>query len=211
MGKHNTSVFLVDPAAPNCDTLVHSAVTVYLIHVVETMKWWGDSTHPCQCPTPKVNGRDLTFPTWTQISEQQYSDLTASNRRPSTPYSRNKLFTRNPVVCFLEVDKAYVDVFGILPTFLKNLLESEISSVVLRPGRKPVCVSFSIGSIILRHLFQDTWQGKCWITWKFPKSVAGRTKGPGGPHAARGSRVWDPVLNSHCYKAMTFLTVCNTR
>jgi len=33
----------------------------------------------------------------------------------------------NSVVCFLEVDKACVDVFGILPRFLKNLLESENS------------------------------------------------------------------------------------
>jgi len=53
------------------------------------MKWSGDSTHPCRSPTPTVNGRDLTFLTWTQTSEQEYSDLTASNRRPSTPYSRN--------------------------------------------------------------------------------------------------------------------------
>ena len=150
------------------------------------MKWSDDSTHPCQCPTPTVNGSDLTFPTWTQISEQEYSDLTASNRRPSIPYSRNKLFARNPVLCFLEVDKAYVDVFGILPTFLINLLESEIASVVLQPRRKPHWVTFSISSIISRHLFQGTWQRKCWIIWNFPKSDAGRTKGPHGP------RVWDP-------------------
>ena len=156
------------------------------------MKWSGDSTHPCQCPTRTVNGRDLTFPTWTQISEQECSDLTASNRWPSISYSRNKLFTRNPVLCFLEVDKAYVDVFGVLSTFLKNLLESEITSVVLRPGRNPHWVTFSIGSIISRHLFQGTRQRKCWILWKFPKNVAGRTKGPRGPHAACRPRVWGP-------------------
>ena len=46
----------------------------------------------------------------------------------------------------------------VLPTFLKNLLESEIWSVVLRPGRKQHWVSFSIG--ISRHLFQGTWQRK---------------------------------------------------
>jgi len=28
-------------------------------------------------------------------------------------------------VCFLEVDKKFIDVFGILPRFLENLLESE--------------------------------------------------------------------------------------
>jgi len=32
---------------------------------------------------------------------------------------------RNPVVCFFEVNKTCVDVFGILPRFLQNLLESE--------------------------------------------------------------------------------------
>ena len=64
-----------------------------------------------------------------------------------------KLFTRNPIPCFLEVDKTCVDVFGILPRFLKNLLESEIWFVVLRLGRKPHWVSFSFGSIISRHLF----------------------------------------------------------
>jgi len=49
------------------------------------MKSDGDSTHPCRSPTPTVNGRDLTFPTWTQTYERKYSDLTASHRRPSTP------------------------------------------------------------------------------------------------------------------------------
>jgi len=108
---------MVDPAAPNCDTLVGSAVTVYPIHVVETVKRSGDNTHPCRSSTPTVIGHDLTFPTQTQTSEQEYSDLTASKRRPPTPDSRNtQIFTRNPVVCFLEVDKAFVDVFGILPT-----------------------------------------------------------------------------------------------
>jgi len=36
-----------------------------------------------------VNGRDLTLPTRTQTFEQEYSDLTDRNRRPSTPYSIN--------------------------------------------------------------------------------------------------------------------------
>ena len=49
----------------------------------------GDSTHPCQSPIPTMNGGDLTLPTATQTSEQEYSDLTASNRRPTKPYSRN--------------------------------------------------------------------------------------------------------------------------
>jgi len=36
------------------------------------MKRSGDSTHPCQSPTPTVNGRDLTLTTRTQTSEQEY-------------------------------------------------------------------------------------------------------------------------------------------
>jgi len=47
-----------------------------------------------------------------------------------------------------QVDKTCADVFGVLPRFLKNLLESEIWSVVLRPGRKPHWISFSLDSII---------------------------------------------------------------
>jgi len=55
------------------------------------MKSSGDSTHPCRSPTLAVNGRNLAHPTRTQTSEQECSNLTASNRRPSlsTPYSRN--------------------------------------------------------------------------------------------------------------------------
>jgi len=36
------------------------------------------------------------------------------------------------------------------------------------------------------------------IIWKFPKSIAGHTRGPRGPLAARGPRVWDPWLTL-CY------------
>jgi len=47
------------------------------------------SRHPCRSPIPTVNCRDLTLSTRTQTSEQEHSNLTASNRRPSTPYSCN--------------------------------------------------------------------------------------------------------------------------
>jgi len=50
------------------------------------MKRNGDSTHPCRSPIPTVNGRDLTFPTWRQISGQECSDMTASNKRPSAHF-----------------------------------------------------------------------------------------------------------------------------
>jgi len=32
---------------------------------MQTMNRSGDSTNPCQSPTPTVNSRDLTFPTCT--------------------------------------------------------------------------------------------------------------------------------------------------
>jgi len=51
-----------------------------------SMKRSGNSTHPCRNPTPTANGRDLTIPRGTQTPEKEYSDLRASNRRPSTPY-----------------------------------------------------------------------------------------------------------------------------
>ena len=75
------------PAASNSDILVDSTVIVYSIHI--SMKRSGDITHRCRNPAPTVNGCDLTPPTRTQTSEQEYSDLTASNRRSSTPSSRN--------------------------------------------------------------------------------------------------------------------------
>jgi len=50
------------------------------------MKRNRDSTHPCLSPTLTVNSCDLTPLTQTQTSEQESSDLTASNR---WPYSRN--------------------------------------------------------------------------------------------------------------------------
>jgi len=69
-----------------------------------------------------------------------------------TQYSP-KLFTRNPVVCFLEIDKACADIFSIIPRFLKIFLDSEVWSVVLQPGRKLHWVSFRFDSIISRYLF----------------------------------------------------------
>jgi len=94
------------------------------------MKKSDDSPHPCRSATPTVNSCDLTSPTRTQIFQQEYNDLTASKRQSSTLYSRSQysqqLFTKNLVVCFLEVERTRVDVFGMLPRFFENLLESEI-------------------------------------------------------------------------------------
>ena len=136
--------------SPNCDTHVDWAVTVNPIYVCRLWKRNGDNTHHCRSPTPALNGCDLTSPTLTQTSEQQYSDLklTVSNWWPSTPYSRNtpKYFHEEPRRMFSRGRQSMPKRFGILPRFL------EIWSVVL-PGRKPHWVWPSFGSIISRYLF----------------------------------------------------------
>jgi len=81
----------------------------------------GDSTHHHRSPTPTVDGCDLTPRTQTQTSEQEYSDVTAISNTVLSQHSP-KLFTRKPVVCFLEIDKTRVDVFNILPRFLEKLV-----------------------------------------------------------------------------------------
>jgi len=94
------------------------------------MKWTGDSTHPFQSPTPTVNGFGLTPLKRTQTSEQEYKDLMARNRRTSAQISEEKLlkpFSCNPVASFFEVDKASINIFGILVAaqFLETSLENE--------------------------------------------------------------------------------------
>ena len=80
----------------------------------------------------------VTQPTRKQIYVQEYDDLTASNRRPSTSFSRNT---------------PGVDIFNILPRFLENLLESR-NVICSASGR---ATPFSLRSILSRHIFQGTW------------------------------------------------------
>jgi len=74
----------------------------------------GNSTRPSRSPTPIAC--DLTPLTGTRTPEHEYNALTASNRRPSTRLQQHSptLFTRNPVVCFLKVDKTTVDIENLL-------------------------------------------------------------------------------------------------
>ena len=96
--------------------------------------------------TPTVNGCDLTPSTRTETSEQEYSDLTASNRRPSTLPP-----------AFLVVYRTCVIIFGILPRFLKNFLESEslvcraTARTKTRTGYHPAFVQILSGTIFSRH------------------------------------------------------------
>jgi len=101
-----------------------------------------------------LNGCDLIPPT--QTSEQEYSYLMASSRWLSafTPEALTKTYPEGPGRILVEVDKTYVNVFGISLRFLEILLVRKIWSVVLRPGRKLHWVSSSFGSIITLDLFK---------------------------------------------------------
>jgi len=110
-----------------------------------------DSTHHCWSPTPTLNGCDLTPSIETQSSEQEYSYLTVSMRHPSTQYSRNtpQSFSQGTWAEYIpEFDKTCegLYVFGMLPGFFENLLESRnlfcCASTVMQ------WVSSSFGSIV---------------------------------------------------------------
>ena len=76
----------VDPAASNNDTLVDSVVTVFPVH----KEWIGMATAHTFLGVQRHGERVWFKPlTRTQTPEHEYSDLTASNRRQSTPYVRN--------------------------------------------------------------------------------------------------------------------------
>jgi len=103
------------------------------------MKMSADTTHPCRSSKPTVNCCDLTPKTRTQTSEQEYNNVTASSRRPSTLFSRNTpQYFSWVTYAFFEVNKTCADIFGILPRFLKNFLECvQIWSIVVHPWQKP--------------------------------------------------------------------------
>jgi len=64
------------------------------------MKRSDDSTHPCRSAKSTVNGWDLTPPTRTQTSEQEYIDLTANitgNRQHCTIATFPEAFHEGPV------------------------------------------------------------------------------------------------------------------
>ena len=78
---------------------------------------------------PTVNGRDLTLPTRTQTSEQEYSGLTASDKLWSIPYYHNtpQSFSRGTGLMLSRGrQNVCLKVFDKIPRFLNNLLESGI-------------------------------------------------------------------------------------
>jgi len=143
----------VDLTVSNSDTHVNSALFVYPIQIdCEEM---GNSTHPCQSPTPTVNGCDLPLSTWTQTFQQEYSDLMASNRwhQHHTPATFPKSFPRRTQsFVFSRLTKHALTYLAYSHNFSKihwseNLVYSAIG------WTKPHWVSSSFGSIISRHLF----------------------------------------------------------
>jgi len=64
------------------------------------------------------------------------------------------LFLTDPILCFLKFDKTHGDVFGILPKFFKNFMQSDSGLVVLRPGRNPRWLSSKLFQLFAASLFK---------------------------------------------------------
>jgi len=102
--------------------------------------------------------------------------LMASDRQRRNPTKLRKGFLEVPVKCFFEVEKTRVDIYGIFPRFLENLLESENMLCRATARKKAQWVLSSLASVISRHLlsrhlaftfFQKSW-GKCPGSWCIP-------------------------------------------
>ena len=158
----------------------------------------GDSTHPCRSSTPTVNGHDLTLPT--QTSEQEYRDLTASNRRPSTRTHGKllKTFHKEPSRMLSRGRQIMCRRFQHTPKISQKFAGEWKCGVYCYARDENRTAYHSTLIQIFRGIFFQTLGNEMLIIWKFPKSIAGRTKDPRGPHeargphAARGPRVWDP-------------------
>jgi len=115
--------------------------------ILQSMKRNGESTHPCRSAVPTASGCDSTPPTRIQTSEQECSDLPETDgcqHRP--PGTLPKAFLWNLIVCFLEVDKTCVNIFGILCQTC--LLEGEALVCCAAPRAKTV-----LGGILLQLWF----------------------------------------------------------
>jgi len=112
------------------------------------MKWSGESTHHSRSPTSTLNGCDLTQWTQTQSSEQEYGDLTASNRHLSTPCSHiiPQSFSRGTWPYTFPRSMKHVHTsLACSQDFSKICWRVEMFSVVLRPRQTPPWVSSNFG------------------------------------------------------------------
>ena len=117
---------------------------------------WYDITHHCRNPTPTLNDCESTPTTVTQSSEQEYGELRASNRHPSTPCSHNitQSFSRGTgPYTFPRSTKLVNTSLACSQDFLKVWWRVEISSVVLRPRQKSHWVSARLG-------MHSSWEAK---------------------------------------------------
>jgi len=77
------------------------------------------------------------------------------------PQRPPKLFTRNATICFPEVDKARAYVFGMLPRFRDNLLESGGLVYSATAATKPHWILSSFGLIIFATSWHTLFLGDC--------------------------------------------------
>ena len=114
------------------------AISLTLKHTVTLWKGvWATNTL-VWVQTPPVNRCDLTTPTRTKTSEQECSDSTASNRRSSTPDSRNnhQSFSRTLSFAFSRSTKHPWTSLAYSQDLSKIYWRVKIWSVVL-PGVTP--------------------------------------------------------------------------
>ena len=133
--------------------------------LILTMKRGGDSTHHCRSPTPTLNGCDLTPSTQSQSSELEYSLLDGQQEAPVNtvfPQHPPQLFTRNPAIYIPEVDKTCAYVFGRLPGFLKNLLESETLVCSATATTKTALDTTQLWFNYFRNILAYTLPGRLW-------------------------------------------------
>ena len=91
----------------------------------------------------------IFIPAWLHEAENRWSALWRLCCEDVN--STTSCFKRNTVVWSIELDKTWVDVFGLLQRFLKICWRVKILSAVLRKRRKLHWVSFNFVSIVSRY------------------------------------------------------------
>ena len=142
----------VDSAVSNSDTLNDLSVTV--LH------------NSCR-QRKRVDG--ITHPGWNSLYEfyvnirrhvrkrLNMTTMTTGGCRSRTASTLPKDLLKESNPMLSPSRKTSETFFGILPRFVKNLLESEILVCSAAQGRKLHWVTSSFGSIISLHIVQSTW------------------------------------------------------
>ena len=150
-----------------------------------TMKRSDGSTHPyCRSPTPTLNGRDLTLPTRTQTSEQEYSDLAASNRRSSTACSRNtpqSVWQGTLSYAFSRSTKHVKTSLAYSQDFSKFWWKVTCGLYCCGRDKNRTGYHSSLIQLFGGVFFQGTWQRNC---WSFENSQKASRAAQNAPRAA---------------------------